>query len=85
MTPNPVSHPSDVDLRELRALCLDLADQASFLGHAICRFRGYTLSVLCHGLSPMARLELHVECDGPPPQLIEHAWGMVQPLNLRAP
>lgn len=77
MTPNPVSHPSDVELRELRALCVDLVDQARFLGRAIGRFHGYTLKVLCHGFAPCVQLELHVQLDGPPSQLVEHTWGMV--------
>ena len=46
MVPIPVSHPSDVEMRELRAISGDLVCRAACVGYASCSFHGYRLAAV---------------------------------------
>jgi len=68
MAPIPVSHPSDVEERELRAISKDLVTQAAFIGYASGRFHGFRVAAIRQirevGTDACARVDLHVEHDG---------------------
>ena len=46
MVPEPVSHPSDVEMRELRAISTDLICQAACVGYASSCFHGFRVAAV---------------------------------------
>ena len=46
MAPEPVSHPSDVEMRELRAISSDLICQAACVGYASSCFHGFRVAAV---------------------------------------
>jgi hypothetical protein len=65
MIPNPVSHPSDVEMSELRAISADLIVEAACAGYASARFHGVRIAAvrLACG-SELPHIDLFVEYDG---------------------
>ena len=77
MVSNPVSHPSDVEMRELRAISDELVLEAALTGQASSCFRGYRVMAVRQQCARIPRVDLFVEQSGGLRQLLEHAWGTV--------
>lgn len=77
MVPNPVSHPSDVEMRELRAISDEFVHEAAFTGHASSCFHGYRVMAVRMPCERDQRIDLFVEHEGSLLRVFEHTWGTV--------
>ena len=66
MAPTPVSHPSDVEWRELRAISREAVQEAAFLGHADRHFHGFHLLAVRRGpVGPLTcEVDISIEAEG---------------------
>ena len=64
MVPEPVSHPSDVEMRELRAISGDLICRAACVGYASSCFHGYRVAAIRAAAGDAQRVDLYVHHTG---------------------
>ena len=64
MVPEPVSHPSDVEMREMRAISSDLICQAACVGYASGCFHGLRVAAIRAVGSNARHVNLFVEHVG---------------------
>jgi hypothetical protein len=64
MVPEPVSHPSDVEMRELRAISGDLICRAACVGYASSCFHGFRVAAIRAAGADARRVDLFVEHVG---------------------
>jgi hypothetical protein len=64
MVPSPVSHPSDVEVRELRAISADVINEAACTGYASLSFHGYRVAAIREDGAVTRRIDVLIEHEG---------------------
>lgn len=80
MVPEPVSHPSDVEMRELRAISGDLICQAACVGYASSCFHGFRVAAIRAAGANAQRVDLFVERVGASVPFVEETCARPEPV-----